>query len=56
MFETIEQPVINFLIYLSILLIGVIAFFLRNIYVEHKETLRNAKEAQRRLAELMLHY
>jgi hypothetical protein len=56
MFETIEQPVINFLIYLSILLIGVIAFFLRNIYVEHKETLRTAKEAQRRLAELMLHY
>ena len=56
MFQTIDQPVIHFLIYFSILLIGVIAFFLRNIYVEHKETLRTAKEAQRKLAELLLQY
>lgn len=56
MFQTIDQPVIHFLIYLSILLVGVIAFFLRHIYIEHKETLRTAKEAQRQLSELLLQY
>ena len=45
MFKNIDQPIFAFLGFIAMALIGIIAFFLRNLYLEHKEALRNSKDA-----------
>lgn len=45
MFQNIEQPILAFLGFIAMTFLGIIAFFLRNLYREHKETVRNSRQA-----------
>ena len=43
--KNIDQPLLTLIGFIAMALVGIIAFFLRNLYLEHKEALRNSKEA-----------
>lgn len=45
MLQNINQPLPAILGFIAMVLIGIIAFFLRNLYREHKESVRNSKDA-----------
>ncbi|MCG8323770.1 MAG: hypothetical protein MI921_30040 [Cytophagales bacterium] len=45
MLQNINQPILAILGFIAMVLIGIIAFFLRNLYLEHKEAIRNSKDA-----------
>lgn len=45
MLQHLNHPILALLGFIAMALIGIIAFFLRNLYLEHKEALRNSKDA-----------
>ena len=45
MLQNINQPILAILGFIAMVLIGIIAFFLRNLYLEHKEAIGNSKDA-----------
>ena len=56
MFQNISQPILSILGFIVVTFIGIIAFFLRNLYLEHKESVRNSKEAMNATVELQKKY
>ena len=56
MLQNINQPVLAFLGFVAMTLIGIIAFFLRNLYLEHREAVRNSKDALNAVDQLQKKY
>ena len=56
MLQNINPPILAVLGFIAMALIGIIAFFLRSLYLEHKETVRNSKDALHATADLQKKY